>query len=577
MVIIFILSERSRPLAERLRSAMPEAEIVCCSTALLRPFFLQGYTLIGICSTGILIRTLGPILGKKTSEPAVIAVSTDGKRVIPLLGGHRGGNRLASQVGKVLRVEPSLTTLSDPRFGIALDEPPDGWYLATPERVKQCVTDLLNGAKIRLEGQAPWLEESRLPWSDEGEWTLRTTVYKDTQESEKEIVYHPYQLALGVGCEKGTSSEELETLVFETLDRYGLAWRAIGVVASIEDKMGEPALSRLSRLLEREERFFSAVELERERDRLRTPSEQVYQLMKCHGVAEGAALAAVGPQGQLLIAKQKSKRATCAVAQASFPLDPSMIGKGVGTLAVVGVGPGKIEYCLPHALACLRECDHLVGYSGYLELVDAFALKGERHPFPLGQERDRARYALDLAANGHRVGLISSGDPGIYAMATVVFEILDREPTVKRERVEIMIYPGLSAMQTLASMVGAPLGHDFCVISLSDLLTPWTVIEKRLLAAAQGDFTVVLYNPLSKRRRWQLQRAQEILSAYRRGQTAVVVGRNLCRNGQNVSLLTLDTLDPNQIDMLSIVIVGSSRIKNFTTSLGQSWVYTPRD
>ena len=579
VVIIFILSERSRPLAERIRSALQEeAEIVCSSDVpgLLQPLFLQGYTLIGICSTGILIRSLGPVVGDKTLEPPVIAVAPDGRCVIPLLGGHRGGNPLAGQVAKVLGIEPSVTTVSEGRFGIALDDPPPGWDLATPDRIKPCLRELLEGARIDLEGQASWLEEGSLPWSGEGEWTLRATVYKDSDLPLRVIVYHPHQLALGIGCEKGTSPQEIETLVFETLERHRLAPEAIGVVVSIEDKMGEPGVYQVSQTLKRERRFFSAAELEQQTPRLQTPCERIYRIMGCHGVAEAAALAAVGPQGDLLVPKQKSERATCAIAQAPCPIDPSRIGRRAGSLAIVGVGPGGMEWCLPQALVCLRSCQHLVGYTRYLDLVDSFALQGERHRFDLGQEVDRARFALDLAATGVRVGLISSGDPGIYAMATIVFEVLDSDPTLARERVEIAVYPGLSAMQALAAAVGAPLGHDFCVISLSDLLTPWTVIEKRLIAAAQSDLGVVLYNPVSARRTWQLQRTRQIFASYRSPRTPVIVGRNLARPGQSITSLTLDDLDPIQLDMLSIVIIGSTRTKNFTTSFGQSWVYTPR-
>ena len=577
-MIIFILSERSRSLAERLQSSLKEAEIVCSSEAcaLLQTLFVQGYTLIGICSTGILIRSLGPILGNKRTEPPVIAVAPDGRCVIPLLGGHRGGNRLAARLARILGIEPSVTTASDAHFDVALDEPPCGWHVATPERLKACLKDLLQGAAVRLEGRASWLEEKNLPWSENGNWTLKATVYRAPEPPERMIVYHPALLALGIGCEKGTSEQELETLVFETLERYGLASEAIGIIVSIENKIAEPALTRLSQILNCERRFFSASELERETPRLQTPSKQVYELMRCHGVAEAAALAAVGPRGHLLIAKQKSVKATCAIAQGEEPIDPNSIGRKSGALAIVGIGPGGLEWCLPQALIALRACHHLVGYGGYLDLVKGFSLRGKRHRFDLGQEFERARYALDLAASGTYVGLISSGDPGIYAMATIVFEILDAEPTLERESVEILVYPGLTAMHVLAAAAGAPLGHDFCVISLSDVLTPWSVIEKRLIIAAQSDLGVVLYNPVSQRRSWQLRKTREIFTLYRSSRAPVIIGRNLTRPGQNITFLTLEELEPAGLDMLSILIIGSPRTKTFLTRTGRAWCYTPR-
>jgi cobalt-precorrin 5A hydrolase/precorrin-3B C17-methyltransferase len=217
-----------------------------------------------------------------------------------------------------------------------------------------------------------------------------------------------------------------------------------------------------------------------------------------------------------------------------------------------------------------------VGYRLYLDLAGRSRPGQTCHDFDLGEEEARVRRALDLAADGRDVALVSSGDPGIYAMASLVFELLDRGEVEAWRRVEIEVVPGISALQVTAARIGAPLGHDFCAISLSDLLTPWETIERRVRAAAEGDFVIAFYNPASKRRRWQLEKAVEILLAHRPAHTPVVLGKNLGREGESVSSLRLGDLSVDQVDMLTLVLVGSSQTRSVARRHGAPWVYTPR-
>ena len=186
------------------------------------------------------------------------------------------------------------------------------------------------------------------------------------------------------------------------------------------------------------------------------------------------------------------------------------------------------------------------------------------------------RHALGLAAEGRAVALVSSGDPGIYAMAAVVFELLDRDAHPDWQKIAVEVLPGVSALQAAAARIGAPLGHDFCAISLSDLLTPWLLIEQRLRAAAEGDFVVALFNPVSQRRRRQLAVAKDILLARRPGDTPVVLARSLGRDGETVKVVNLADLDPETVDMMTLVIVGSGATRRVERSDGGYWVYTPR-
>jgi precorrin-3B C17-methyltransferase len=240
-------------------------------------------------------------------------------------------------------------------------------------------------------------------------------------------------------------------------------------------------------------------------------------------------------------------------------------------LYIVGIGPGALEYLSPKARSAIAASTDLVAYPLYLDLLGSLTDGKTRHDRPLGEEIARARLALDLAAGGRPTALISSGDAGIYAMATLVFELLDREPRPGWMEVAIQVIPGISAVQAAAARVGAPLAHDFCTISLSDLLTPWETIETRLHAAGQGDFVAAFYNPVSRRRTWQLARAREILLNYRDVHTPVVIARNLTRDDECITVTSLGDLEPAQVDMLTLVLVG-----NTETRRTGDWVYTPR-
>jgi len=251
------------------------------------------------------------------------------------------------------------------------------------------------------------------------------------------------------------------------------------------------------------------------------------------------------------------------------------------TLYLISTGPGDLAYLSPRAQSALQHCDDLVGYGLYLDLLGDSIQHCQTHTLALGQETERARLALDLAAQGKVTGLVSSGDIGIYAMATLVFELLDHQAQPEWNDISIEVIPGISALQALASRVGAPLAHDFCTISLSDLLTPWQTIEKRIDAAGRGDFVVSFYNPVSRKRRWQLEKAKQILLQYKAANTPVIIGKNLCRDTENITITTLADLDIEQVDMLTLVMVGNQETRvipsnNAANIAQQHYVYTPR-
>lgn len=574
-------------LARRLQDHLPAAELLGlharvtdCDTAFddvaatLTELFRAGRPIVGICAAGILIRTLAPQLADKQNEPPVLALAADGSSIVPLLGGHHGANTLAQRIADITGGNAALTTAGDTTFGIALDTPPPGWSLGNPERAKDVMAGLLAGQAPCLvieAGDPDWLAD--LPTDHDGAWMIRITD-RDITANPNELLMHPPSLAVGVGCERDCSTAELRALVRETLSDAGLSPASVAVVVSIDVKADEPAVHALADHLGVPARFFPADVLEVETPRLANPSEIVFREVGAHGVAEAAALAAAGPHGSLIVPKHKSRRATCAIARATH-LDANEIGRARGHLSIVGTGPGDTAHRIPATDRAVAQATDLVGYGPYLDLLGPATRGKLRHDFDLGAESDRCRHALDLAARGRNVALVSSGDPGVFAMATLVFELLDTEDIPDWRRVAIDVHPGVSAMQLAAARAGAPLGHDFCAISLSDLLTPWPAIETRLKAAAEADFVVALYNPASHKRRHQIETARDILLAHRPGDTPVIVARNLAREGESVEIVTLSDLRVETIDMLTVVIIGNSQSRAVHAA-GRTWAYTPR-
>lgn len=246
-----------------------------------------------------------------------------------------------------------------------------------------------------------------------------------------------------------------------------------------------------------------------------------------------------------------------------------------GRLDIVGVGPAGAGWMTPESTEILANATDLVGYGPYL---DRAPQQGQRrHGSDNREELERARHALDLALEGRRVAVVSGGDPGIYAMAAAVYEALDGDAAGRWHQVEVQVHPGVSALQAAAARVGAPLGNDFCVISLSDNLKPWALIEKRLRLAAEGDFALALYNPQSRARPWQLTRALEVLRDAASPRTPVIFARAVGRAGQEqITIQPLAEADANLADMRTVVLVGASTTRVLERPGHPVGVYTPR-
>lgn len=538
----------------------------------IRVLFGAGTPIVGVCAAGILVRGVAPMLVDKLNEPAVISVPDDGSTVIPLLGGHRGANRLARQIANGLKSHASITTAGDIAMGVALDEPPIGYRLQNFKDAKPVMASLLNGSTVRVSGENIFDINS----SPSAEITLVVSEAPMIGD-EMTLVYHPQKYALGLGCARGCSIDEMWDLVSKCLLDSNIAAGSISSIGSLDLKGDEPAMIETATRLGVPFRLFEANELESLTPKLANPSEVVFAEVGCHGVSEAAALALSG--GSLVVEKKKTANATCAIAKSDNVII-EMNGRSRGKLSIIGIGPGQHSWRTPEASALVAEAEELVGYGLYIDILGPLAVGKDRSDFPLGGEEARCRYALEQAGKGKNVALICSGDAGIYAMGALVFELLDRNENEMgvsdaAKRIEVQCAPGVSALQGAAARAGAPLGHDFCTISLSDLLTPREDIIRRLHAAAEGDFVIAFYNPVSKTRRTLLAEAREILLKYRPDDTPVMLASSLGRPEEEVRYRRLDELEVDEVDMLTVVLIGSSNSR--LANLGEGpRMFTPR-
>ena len=538
----------------------------------IRVLFSSGTPIVGVCAAGILVRGVAPLLVDKLNEPPVVAVPDDGSTVIPLLGGHRGANRLARQIAIGLDAHASITTAGDIAMGVALDEPPLGYRLQNFKDAKPVMASLLNGSSVRILGENIFDIHS----SSAAEITLAVSETPMVGD-EMTLVYHPQKYALGLGCARGCSVDEMWNLVSKCMEEANIAAGSISSVGSLDLKGDEPAIIETALRLGVPFRLFEANELESLTPKLANPSEVVFTEVGCHGVSEAAAIALSG--GSLVVEKKKTMNATCAIAK-SENIITEMNGRSRGKLSIVGIGPGQHSWRTPEASALISEAEELVGYGLYIDILGPLAIGKKRSDFPLGGEEARCRYALEEAGKGKNIALICSGDAGIYAMGALVFELLDRNENEMgvsdaAKRIEVQCTPGVSALQGAAARAGAPLGHDFCTISLSDLLTPREDIIRRLHAAAEGDFVIAFYNPVSKTRRTLLAEAREILLKYRPNDTPVMLASSLGRPEEEVRYRRLDELEVDEVDMLTVVLIGSSNSR--LANLGEgARMFTPR-
>ncbi|MGL5080450.1 MAG: precorrin-3B C(17)-methyltransferase [Microcoleaceae cyanobacterium] len=546
-------------------------------------------------ATGAVVRLIAPLLDHKSSDPAVVVVDEAGKFVISLCGGHQGGaDLLARIVARCLGATPVITGAASALglTGVDILGTPFGWQRGPGDWT--IVSALVaRGERIQViqeTGSTLW--QSALPKTHsfqfsvpqnsqvQGQAQIRIGANRPAQNFPlPQVHWHPRVLWLGIGCERRTPEVWIEAAIQRTLQHFDLAPEAIAGIATLDLKADEAGLVELCchhhwPLVTFSSEILSAISVP-------NPSAIVEQEVGTPSVAEAAALAAA-QVNTLLVPKQihrfeaaerqaqSEERTGQAVTVAIAQAEQEYIGR-TGQLLLIGIGPGQLDQMTPAAQAALTTADVVIGYSLYLDLIAPLQRPGQIvEAFPITQECQRAERAITLATWGLTVAVVSSGDCGIYGMAGLVLETLQVQGW-DGITPEVQIFPGISAIQAAAARVGAPLMHDFCTISLSDLLTPWAVIEQRLKAAAMADLTCGIYNPRSQNRIEHLLKAQAIFLQYRSPQIPVAIVRSAYRQEEEITLTTLERMDQVPVDMLTIVLIG-----NQSTVFYKNWMITPR-
>ncbi|MBV6623809.1 MAG: precorrin-3B C(17)-methyltransferase [Rivularia sp. (in: Bacteria)] len=549
-------------------------------------------------ATGAVVRLISNLLKSKSTDPAVVVVDETGKFVISLCGGHQGGaDKLTQLIALQLGATPVLTGASNGLELPAVDMLgiPFGWCRGEGDwnAVSAAVAKGEEVEVIQEVGSTLW--QNNLPKSHPFKFNESQTTKAKIFISHKQyspplspssplclpsLTWHPRVLWVGIGCERGTSKQVIADAIDKVFLENQLALSAIAGIATIDIKSDEVGLLEFCHesnlpLITFPSETLSTVTVP-------NPSQVVEKEVGTPSVAEAAAIVAATQQSNtssqniasLQIPKQiyrssnqnQKGAVTIAIAQA----EKEYIGK-VGKLLLVGTGPGNLEQMTPAAQTAVASADAVIGYSLYIDLIAPILRKHQIvEALPITKERDRAARAIELANWGLTVAVISSGDSGIYGMAGLVMEDLQASGwNGKNPHVEV--FPGVSAFQSAAARVGTPLMHDFCAVSLSDLLTPWEIIIKRLEAAAAADFVTALYNPKSKTRTQQLTEAREIFLKYRNPETPVAVVRSVYREDEQITITTLEKLLDVPVDMLTTVLIGNQS----TRSYGQ-WMITPR-
>lgn len=544
----------------------------------LEKIWSQYQGIIFVFATGAVVRLIAPLLEDKKSDPAVIVMDEAGENIISLCGGHQGGGEnlsrwLAQQLGGNAIITGASASLNLP--GIDVIGKPFGWRKGKGNwtALSRAIAHQKPVAVIQEVGSTLW--QNHLPENHCFQFETRETEAQviitdravEINPQLSQVLWHPRVLWVGIGCERGTPQNVIKEALETTFKEFGLSESAIAGLATIDIKADELGLVELATEQNYPLKTYTPEELNLVR--VPNPSSVVAQEVGTASVAEAAALK-VAQASELVVSKQIFKSDQGAVTIAVARSRNEYIGKS-GQLYLIGTGPGDINQITPAARAAITEADVILGYGLYLDLIHSLQRPGQIiERYAITEEKKRAERAISLANWGLNVAMVSSGDAGIYGMAGLVFEELTTENwDGKTPAVEV--FPGITAMQAAAAKIGAPLMHDFCAISLSDLLTPWNVIKKRLMAAAEGDFITSLYNPRSRSRTEHIKIAQQIFSKHRPPDTPVALVRSVSREDEQITLTTLQEMLDHPIDMLTVVIIGNS-----STRQHHHWMITPR-
>ena len=567
MIALFAVTAAGRRAADEVAGALGASRHDLAELADLWPR-LDGA--VFFLATGATVRLVAPLLGDKRADPGVVCVDEAHRFAVALTGGHEGGaNALATRVAGLLGAQPVVTTASDAvgapgldELAALLDAQVVGDAAAAGVGLLDGTAEVVNplGFPLPALGPAPSPQHGDTAAGLEGGHAAavpgraRIVVTDRLVEATARVV--PRTLVVGIGSARGVPAAAVAEVLRRVAEEHKLDPIAVRAYASVDRKADEAGILAAiapAPLVTFPAAVLAAVDVP-------NPSEVVRAEVGTASVAEAAALHAATELGggapvELVVPKTKGDNVTVAVAR----IRPR------GRLAIVGLGPGPDDLRVPRATTELRRASVVVGLDQYVDQVRHLLRPATQvHASGLGEEEQRAADAVALAAKGHAVALIGSGDAGIYAMGSPAVEGAGPD-------VEVVGVPGVTAALAAAALLGAPLGHDHVLISLSDLHTPWPVIERRVAAAAAADLVACLYNPRSRDRHWQLGAVLDTFREHRLPETPVGAVRQAGRAGQRVWTAPLSSFDPGDVDMLTTVIVGSS-----TTRMVAGRMVTPR-
>ena len=561
---IFISNVSSFPLEKKIQGLVESSPI-----DFLKDHWQNNNKLIFLGSIGAVVRLISPFVRSKENDPAILVMDSKAKNVITLLGGHKqGGDRFASELAAALEAEVICTSDSFTERRIPLDCFGEGWgWKRGGKNVdwrKLMISQSKEQKNIVFQGKGSKLWQklkgcSNFSFLEKNDPISFKNIDLYIGHENKNICsWHPPTIIIGIGCERNTDEKVIQRAINESLNQNGLSHLSISGLATIDKKNDEIGLLNLSKKNEWPIYFFSGLELSQVN--VPSPSNVVLNEMGTASVAEAAAILLGAQSGRLIQEKKiyysnedECGAVTIALVELSIPFAPHK-----GELHLIGSGPGDLEMLTSDSRRALTRCSAWIGYTPYLNYLDSIRRPDQvRIDSELTFEKDRCQYALDLAKEGVKVALISSGDSGIYGMAGLALELWLNEKIDSRPLFQV--HPGISSFQMAAAKLGAPFMHDFCSISLSDLLTPWDQIERRIKSAAIGDFVIAIFNPKSKKRDWQLKKTVDLLIEFRKPCTPVAIARELGRPDESIEIHTLETLPFDQVDMLTILVIGNSQ------------------
>jgi len=533
--------------------------------------------IIFIGSIAASIRIINSFLTSKDQDPGVIVIDKKCSKIVPLIGLHQSNTQnIACQIANLLGGEIIETNNSNDQSFLKLDAFGNQWGWGRSGKTKDWSKLVIKQAKNeeifckQLSGNSLWKNSESggiINLIDEKEIEKPDSTFHVSIFENHETTWHPPVLWIGIGCERNTSKELIVNSLANLLKSRNLSKYSIAGLATVDIKKDEKGILELADENNLPIKFFSREDLSA--IIVPNPSSVVEKEIGTPSVAEASCLLAAGEESKLLeekrIFKNQFGAVTIALAESKNQYNPTN-----GEIHIIGSGPGDISFLTSNAKKALSKCTVWIGYKMYLDLIKSLKRSDQvLIESKLTEEKERCRKAINLAEEGIKVALISSGESGFYGMAGLLLELLQK--ISKEYRPYFEVHPGISSVQLAAAISGAPLMNDFCSVSLSDKLTPWSLIEKRIEGALLGDFVIALFNPQSIERNWQLKSVIDTCLQSRNGDTPVLIARQVGRENQTKKFFTLKTFPFKEIDMLSIIIIGNSQ-----TTLVDEIFLTPR-